>query len=1420
MRGRKNWGAFLGVLVSLIVPAVAAAQKVPRITSVREREFRHPDLYVPETNETLQQLPAPLASQLQGTLSKFGVSSESIFFDSRTARANSLILHQPLIPGTGKGNSLSWASGKPQNDSDLSQHAWTALQGYLNAHKNDLRIDPNEFEPTPRVGIFDDGNLIFIHVQRMVNGIPVRDNSIGAAINHGNLVLLGLQKWADVDALTSPSVSLQAAQDAVAAYLRPLPITRYIKQPTLEIIPMAGTTTITYRLAWVVTAKVGDDSGTWEALVDAANGTLFAFQDTNQYGGPTGVISGGVYPISNDQRPPDGIEQPNWPMSFADFTQGGVKQFTDVGGNVGCIPGSISTALSGLYLKIVDDCGAINETGTGGIDLGFGPTATATDCTTPTGHSAGDTKSARTGFYELNRQIEKAQSHLGPGTPAGVWLRQQVTAEMNENNVCNAFWDGVQVNFFRSAVADGCANTGEIAAIFDHEWGHGVDNNGVDPSIASPGEAIADMYAMLRLHVSCIGRGFFTTAVCDGYGDACTGTPADGCTGVRDIDFDNHRCDEPHTITWIQNGFSNAQCGGTGSATACPIGSQNGPCGHEVHCEGMVMAETGWDLMTRDLTAPPFNYDTQRAHEVAARLIYLGAQPVSSWYTCSVGGGCSATGGYLSLLAVDDDNGDITDGTPHMTAIRAAFQRHEIHCATPAPVNSGCDGAPTDKPVVTLTPGDRSVNVSWTAVDGASSYLVYRGDGIDGCNFGRPIIANTSDLSFLDDGLANGRLYSYSVVPVGTSAACMGPMSVCVQGTPAAGPDLSFVGSNNVSGGDGDPFLDNCELATISFSVDNIGNTALTNLRITNITAVTHPLSTIVTTLPSPIAATLATCSVADSSFQVIAQGLTFGGESDFLIEVTADEFAGGTRSQLVKLFHTESDLSLVPSVTYSFEDGRDGWTTTNGTFNRILGSGANGTSAHMQSSSSTNGACDIVQSPLLVLTDTSTLAMFVRYDIEPHSDAWYDRANVSVVNSLTGNRTVVDPSSGRAYDVPDGSPNGTCQTSGQGGYAGQSPGYPSSYFASNWTSAALNPGSALTGVPVNLQINYGTDSSLAGAGFSFDEVTLNNVYLLVPDSHSDNCALAVAVGPAALAVDTAGNGVLEPGEVAVVSPSWSNTGLNLVALNGGVSNFTGPAGPTYDITDAVGAYPSANPGDTVECSDCYGVQITAAARPSVHWDATLQEDVNPASLVAGGSLSTKTWTVHVGNSFTDVPSSSIFYPSIENVLHNGVTAGCGAGTTFCPTDTVTRQQMAVFLLKAAEGSAYVPPACTTPVFSDVPCSSPFAPWIDDLASRGITAGCGDGSTFCPTDPTNRQQMAVFLLKMKEGSSYAPPVCTTASFGDVPCSSPFAPWVYDLVARGVTAGCGGGEYCPTEGVARQQMAVFVVKVFDLLLYGP
>jgi hypothetical protein len=64
-----------------------------------------------------------------------------------------------------------------------------------------------------------------------------------------------------------------------------------------------------------------------------------------------------------------------------------------------------------------------------------------------------------------------------------------------------------------------------------------------------------------------------------------------------------------------------------------------------------------------------------------------------------------------------------------------------------------------------------------------------------------------------------------------------------------------------------------------------------------------------------------------------------------------------------------------------------------------------------------------------------------------------------------------------------------------------------------------------------------------------------------------------------------------------------------------------------------------------------------------------------------------------------------------------------------------------------------------------------------------------------------------------------PPNCLGV-FGDVACPSTFADWIEQLAAEGITAGCGGGNYCPDDPNIRGQMAVFLVKIFGLPLYGP
>jgi hypothetical protein len=114
------------------------------------------------------------------------------------------------------------------------------------------------------------------------------------------------------------------------------------------------------------------------------------------------------------------------------------------------------------------------------------------------------------------------------------------------------------------------------------------------------------------------------------------------------------------------------------------------------------------------------------------------------------------------------------------------------------------------------------------------------------------------------------------------------------------------------------------------------------------------------------------------------------------------------------------------------------------------------------------------------------------------------------------------------------------------------------------------------------------------------------------------------------------------------------------------------------------------------------------------------------------------------GGIFADVPCPSQYADWIEAMAAEGITGGCGGGN-FCPLDSVRRDQMAPFLLKAVHGPTYVPPSCSG-TFPDVPCPSLFADWVEQLAIEYVTSGCGGGN-YCPSNPNTRGQMAVFLNK-------------------------------------------------------------------------
>jgi hypothetical protein len=215
----------------------------------------------------------------------------------------------------------------------------------------------------------------------------------------------------------------------------------------------------------------------------------------------------------------------------------------------------------------------------------------------------------------------------------------------------------------------------------------------------------------------------------------------------------------------------------------------------------------------------------------------------------------------------------------------------------------------------------------------------------------------------------------------------------------------------------------------------------------------------------------------------------------------------------------------------------------------------------------------------------------------------------------------------------------------------------------------------------------------------------------------------------------------------------------------------------------------------------------TFTASPTATYTLTATQTARPTATF------TKTATAKPTATFRDVSTSHWAWSYIESLYRRGVTSGCGNGN-FCPTATVTREQMSVFMLRAKYGPSYMPPNAVG-LFADVPVSHWAARWIEQAAREGIILACKP-RMFCPGVPVTRDNMAVFLLKAKYGSGYIPPRAM-GIFKDVPVSNWAAPWVEKLSADGITAGCSVSprKYCPAGTVTREQMAVFLVRNFNL-----
>jgi|GEM_PF-1506500 S-layer homology domain. len=208
------------------------------------------------------------------------------------------------------------------------------------------------------------------------------------------------------------------------------------------------------------------------------------------------------------------------------------------------------------------------------------------------------------------------------------------------------------------------------------------------------------------------------------------------------------------------------------------------------------------------------------------------------------------------------------------------------------------------------------------------------------------------------------------------------------------------------------------------------------------------------------------------------------------------------------------------------------------------------------------------------------------------------------------------------------------------------------------------------------------------------------------------------------------------------VQVAQKNSGSATVATPGGTLNFR-----VRNFADVNGTSPF---WKTIEGIYAVGITGGCVTSPDLLYCPTA--NVNRATMAVfilrgmkGSSYSPP--VVGTGTGFLDVPVTYWAAAWIKQLAAEGITSGCGSGN-YCPETLVTRAQMAIFLLRAKHGASYVPPdAGSGTGFTDVPATYWAAAWIKQLASEGITSGCGAG-LYCPEGSVTREQMAAFLSRV------------------------------------------------------------------------
>lgn len=301
------------------------------------------------------------------------------------------------------------------------------------------------------------------------------------------------------------------------------------------------------------------------------------------------------------------------------------------------------------------------------------------------------------------------------------------------------------------------------------------------------------------------------------------------------------------------------------------------------------------------------------------------------------------------------------------------------------------------------------------------------------------------------------------------------------------------------------------------------------------------------------------------------------------------------------------------------------------------------------------------------------------------------------------------------------------------------------------------------------------------------------------------------------------------PADLAAISVGGTDYTFTITIANQGDAPFTG--GYSVELfngdPDSGGVQLGSTivqPLDMRGCGEFHTFSLTASMSDLTPWD--LYARITPT--VPGSDSNTGNNKVAFlafrPQTFLDTPPSHTFWGSIERLYADGFVAGCSSDPLlFCPDDTLTRAEGAVFVVRGVHDATYDPPDPSVQVFIDVPLAAWYADWVDRLWIEGYTAGCG-GSTpgvdliYCPLAGNSRAEGAVFYLRMLHGPSYVPLDPTVQIFDDVIISEWYAKWVHQAYSDGLIDPCQETPsmlFCPDDPMTRGLAADVMVRAKGL-----